>query len=167
MIKNKMSHVFSFLFVLMLVLLLFQPFVHACDGENRGTPKLEKLTIVSSGEPHEFNIAIADTEENQALGLMNRESLPDNEGMLFYFGDEKVRVFWMKNTLVSLDMLFIAPDGHINQIHHRAVPLDETRIVSQKPAFAVLEIKGGVAQKLALKPGDIIHHKVFGNPLAQ
>ncbi len=127
----------------------------------------EPLVIVCGEQQHVFRVEVAQTQEEQAKGLMNRTEMPEDAGMLFYFGDEKIRAFWMKDTLIPLDMIFLSSDGRITQIYHMAVPHDETNIVSVEPAFAVLEINGGVSAKLGLQIGDVIHHKVLGNPLAQ
>lgn len=99
-------------------------------------------------------------------GLMNRTSMPANSGMLFLFDQPDIRAFWMKDTLIPLDMIFIAKDGHVVNIHANAVPKDETPIKSSGKAAAVLEINGGRAAALGLQAGDVVHHEFFGNALA-
>lgn len=114
-----------------------------------------------------FNVELALTAEQQMQGLMNRTSMEDTAGMLFIFNDEKERGFWMKNTLIPLDMIFIKKDGVIHHIHENAQPNDLTSIKSQGPVMAVLEVNGGIADKLNIKEGDIIHHPFFNNLKAQ
>lgn len=123
------------------------------------------LTIETAQGPRVFNIEIARFPEEQKQGLMNRKSLPADSGMLFLFADEVQRAFWMKNTLIPLDMLFIAKDGEIHHIHHNAKPLDETRITSERPAMAVLEINGGLSESLGITQGDKVIHPAFKNQL--
>ena len=115
----------------------------------------------------QFEVEIAATEKEKSRGLMNRESLGINNGMLFLFGEEQNLAFWMKNTLIPLDMLFVTKDGTIHHIHSNARPLDETLITSPKPAAAVLEINGGQADKWDIKAGDKILSPHFRNVLAQ
>lgn len=131
--------------------------------------ELAPLSIVSSGGAvHEFKVEMAVTPQQQAQGLMNRTEMPMDQGMLFWFGGaESPRSFWMKNTLISLDMLFIRRDGIIHHIHHSATPEDLTSVPSQGPVAAVLELNGGVSRLLGISKGDKVHHAVFGNALAQ
>src|SRR5690606_30378971 len=103
----------------------------------------------------------------QDQGLMHRTSMPENQGMLFVFKSVHRRAFWMKNTLIPLDMLFIAKDGTITQIHRNAQPLDETVIPSTHVVRAVLELNGGQSEKDGIQEGDRIVHPVFRNTLAQ
>ena len=94
---------------------------------------------------------------------MHRTEMPENSGMLFVFNSPRKTSFWMKNTLIPLDMLFAHPDGTIHHIHHNARPQDETRITSKFPVKAVLELNGGTADKMGIKEGDQIIHRVFSN----
>lgn len=120
----------------------------------------------AKGQRLDLMIEIANTMESRENGLMFRESLDKNSGMLFQFDDEQNRAFWMRNTLIPLDMVFMNRQGVITQIYQNAIPHDETLIKSDAPAFAVLEINGGRAAELGLKPGDVAHHVTFGNMLA-
>ena len=115
------------------------------------------------GQDYNFNVEMATTGEDQARGLMHRTHMSSDSGMLFLFGDEERRSFWMKDTLIPLDIIFIGRDGIIDHIHHSAKPQDETRITSEKPAFAVLEINGGQAGSLNIVEGDKIIHPAFRN----
>ena len=125
------------------------------------------LTIETKNQgPVVFHAELAVSPEEQEKGLMDRKFLAPDSGMLFVFHGEEQRAFWMKNTLIPLDMLFISQNGRINHIHHMAKPLDETRITSDEPAMAVFEINGGLADQLGIQEGDIVIHPVFRNQLA-
>jgi uncharacterized protein len=95
---------------------------------------------------------------------MYRTAMADDTGMLFLFNSEQNPVFWMKNTLIPLDILFIASDGRIHHIHHSARPQDtSTRVVAQEPSLAVLEMAGGATGRLGIKEGDQVLYSVFRN----
>jgi len=113
------------------------------------------------GKPVGFDVEVALTPKQQIQGLMNRESMPEDAGMLFMFNKEAERGFWMKNTLIPLDIIFIKQDGRIHHIHSNAKPHDLTSIKSKGPVIAVLEINGGLSQELGIKVGDVIHHPFF------
>lgn len=156
--------------ILMMAFVLFA--VPGCRAEEAGStassPVIEKLVVEKSdGSKHEFTVEMATTPEARTIGLMFRKSMDPNAGMLFVFEKEEMRAFWMKNTLIPLDMVFIKKNGVIDSIHANAIPHDETPAPSKGPALGVLEINGGRAAELGIKPGDIIHHNSFGNPLAQ
>lgn len=156
--------------VLMMAVILFA--VPGCRAEEAvdtpPVPAVEKLIVEKSdGTKHEFTVEMATTPETRTIGLMFRKSMAPDAGMLFVFEQEEQRAFWMKNTLIPLDMVFIRKDGVIDSIHANAIPHDETPAPSKGPALGVLEINGGRAAELGIKPGDIIHHNSFGNPLAQ
>ena len=89
--------------------------------------------------------------------------LAADEGMLFDFGTPSIQGMWMKNTLLSLDMLFIREDGSISSIARDTVPYSRKTIVSEEPVKAVLELRGGVCKLLDIAPGDMVLHPVFGN----
>jgi uncharacterized membrane protein (UPF0127 family) len=124
--------------------------------------KQSSLTIDTAAASQRFTVELAVSAEDQAQGLMFRRSLPRDAGMLFDFGKTRPAEFWMKNTLIPLDMLFIAADGHIADIHERAVPMSEATIESKVPVRAVLEVNGGTVARLGIKEGDLIHHSIFG-----
>ncbi|MEM9468840.1 MAG: DUF192 domain-containing protein [Pseudomonadota bacterium] len=151
-------------YLALFTLLLFP--LAACDGEKQqlveageGANALQVVT--QSGKTYDFNVALALTREEQAQGLMFVEEMADNQGMLFFFGAEAPRSFWMKNTLIPLDILFVKLDGSIMHIHENAIPKDETSIPSNGNAGAVLEINGGLAKKLGIQVGDTINHQFF------
>ncbi len=155
-------------FVLLIAAAAFLAVTPACADDAQ---TLEKVTVViksSDGVSHNFNVELALTPDQQEKGLMFRTELADNAGMLFAFPEESKRAFWMRNTLVPLDMVFIKKDGAIALIHQNAVPEYLTPIPSQEPVLAVLELKGGVTEKLGIKAGDMVYNKrFFGNELGQ
>jgi uncharacterized membrane protein (UPF0127 family) len=119
------------------------------------------LEIVSKTGVHSFTVEIADTEAAREKGLMFRKSLPEGTGMLFDFKQEQPVAFWMRNTYVPLDMLFIKADGRILRIAENATPLSEKTIPSGGPVLAVLEVVAGTARKLGIAPGDRVAHPIF------
>lgn len=121
----------------------------------------EKLTIHTGGTAHVFDIEIAETDEQQALGLMYRTTLGRRSGMLFPYSKTRVLTMWMKNTYISLDMVFIDEKGIIRRIEANTEPMSEEIISSVEPVRAVLEIAAGVAKELGLKPGDRIEQKSY------
>ncbi|MBN9490167.1 MAG: DUF192 domain-containing protein [Alphaproteobacteria bacterium] len=121
------------------------------------------LVIVTAAREIKFDIEMALTEPQREHGLMFRKSLGPYEGMLFDFYREQPVSFWMKNTLIPLDMVFIAGDGTIRHVHANAKPLSTDTIPSEYPVRAVLEINGGTAGLLGIKPGDKVKHQIFGD----
>ncbi|MGV8855979.1 MAG: DUF192 domain-containing protein [Devosia sp.] len=115
---------------------------------------------------HNFNVEVVDTPEGRAKGLMFRTELAPDAGMLFDFKQQREVAFWMQNTLIPLDMLFVGADGVIKTIHVNARPQDPTSIPSEVPVQFVLEIPGGRSVELGLKPGDTMQHDRVGEPLA-
>lgn len=112
------------------------------------------LRIRSGGREHRFQVELARTPEEQARGLMFRESLGADEGMLFPMEPPRPASFWMKNTLIPLDIIFIRPDGTIARIAHRTVPHSLESVQSGEPVSAVLELRGGRAAELGIEEGD-------------
>jgi hypothetical protein len=108
-----------------------------------------------------FTVELAETPEEQSQGLMNRASLPPDTGMLFDFHGDRPVAMWMKNTLIPLDMIFIARDGSIVGIAERTIPLSVAVISSPGSVRAVLEVNGGTADRLHLKVGDRVVHPQF------
>jgi uncharacterized membrane protein (UPF0127 family) len=113
-----------------------------------------RLKIKSGGKTHKFIVEVARTPEQQAQGLMFRQSLAPNSGMIFLNEAPRPASFWMKNTLIPLDIIFIRPDGTIARIAENTVPLSLDPVPSLEPVSAVLEIAGGRASQLRIKPGD-------------
>jgi uncharacterized membrane protein (UPF0127 family) len=127
------------------------------------TFKKSSLVVVTASREIKFDVELALNDAERARGLMYREKLGPYDGMLFDFYQDAPVSFWMKNTLIPLDMLFIAGDGTIKHIHPNATPLSTDAIPSQFPVRAVLEINGGSARLLGIKPGDKVKHPIFGN----
>ncbi len=117
-----------------------------------------QLVIQSKTGEHAFTVDVVDTNETRARGLMYVESLAPDAGMLFDFKAERQVSFWMRNTLIPLDMLFIAADGTIKNIHANAIPHDETSIPSDGAVQFVLEIPGGRSAELGIEAGDTVEH---------
>ncbi len=139
--------------------------VHAVEPQQQ--LPTDFITVrTASGQEYSYEVEMALTGGQQSSGLMGRTHMEDHEGMLFVFGDNGSRTFWMKDTLIPLDMIFIAHDGTINHIHHSAKPQDTSKITSDRPAMAVLEINGGLAGMLGIKEGDKVIHDIFRNNLA-
>lgn len=121
------------------------------------------LVIKTASGDHNFNIEVATTQQEQALGLMFRRSLPENAGMLFLYDPPQPAAMWMKNTLIPLDMVFIAPDGRVLRIESNAEPLSTTVIPSEGDISAVLELNGGEADKIGLRRGDRVIYPGLAN----
>jgi uncharacterized membrane protein (UPF0127 family) len=111
---------------------------------------LVPLTIRSDGRTHDFLVEVARTPDQQSQGLMFRERLGPNEGMIFPFAPPRPASFWMRNTLIPLDMIFIRADGTIARIAANTVPLSEESVAVGEPVAAVLEIRGGRAAELGI-----------------
>lgn len=122
-----------------------------------------QLTVKSTGGEHHFTVEIADTPAEQQKGLMFRQELAPDAGMLFDFHESRQVSFWMQNTLIPLDMLFIRSDGSIANIHVNAHPLDPTSIPSDGPVEFVLEIPGGRSVELGIKAGDTVVNDRIGD----
>jgi len=125
--------------------------------------KRSSLVIVTGGREIKFEVDLATNDAERSRGLMYRKELGAYEGMLFDFYQEMPVSFWMKNTLIPLDMVFIAADGTVRHVHANAVPLSTDTVPSRFPVRAVLEINGGSAALLGIKPGDKVKHPIFGN----
>ena len=114
------------------------------------------LTITSGGKTHRFTVEVAKTSEEQAMGLMYRTKLAPDRGMVFPFDPPRDASFWMRNTLIPLDMIFVRADGSIANIAANTVPHSEEPVPSDGPVKAVLEIAGGRSAELGIKPGDMV-----------
>jgi hypothetical protein len=125
---------------------------------------LSELAIETRSGRLAFQVELADTPETRGRGLMFRQNLPADQGMLFDFGSPRPVAMWMRNTFISLDMLFIDQNGSIEKIVPNTVPLSEEVIRSDGPVRAVLELRGGVAAELGIEPGDRVLHPLFSQP---
>ena len=120
------------------------------------------LTVKTDEATHAFTVEIADTEDAIREGLMFRESLAPDAGMLFDFQKPRIVSMWMKDTYLPLDMIFIDADGVILNIVEHTVPQSLVPIVSKGEALAVLEVNAGTAGRLGVKAGDRVRHPIFG-----
>lgn len=114
----------------------------------------ELLIQTASGKTHSFTVELALTPDQRAQGLMHRESMPLDHGMLFDFGEARPVSMWMQNTPLPLDMVFIQRDGTISHIHRKSVPFSQAIIDSRGPVNFVLELNGGRAAALGISVGD-------------
>jgi uncharacterized membrane protein (UPF0127 family) len=123
----------------------------------------EPLTITDDhGHAHAFQVEMATTPQEQETGLMFRPAVPADGGMLFVFPTVQPEPFWMKNTLVPLDMVFINPDGTIRAIAENTVPFSLAPVDSGGPVMAVLELQGGITAREAISVGDRVTAAQFG-----
>jgi uncharacterized membrane protein (UPF0127 family) len=112
------------------------------------------LTIVSSGKTHRFTVEVAASPQEQQTGLMYRQEMARDHGMIFPFDEVRIASFWMKNTYIPLDLIFVRKDGSIANIAENAVPMSLEPIYSDGDVAAVLEINGGESAELGIKAGD-------------
>jgi uncharacterized membrane protein (UPF0127 family) len=124
--------------------------------------ELQPVEIITASGVQVFSVELARTDEERATGLMYRKELADGRGMLFDFGNEQNVAMWMKNTFVSLDMIFIRGDGRILRIAENTEPQSTKIIASGGPVKGVLEVVAGTARKYGIAPGDRVAHAMFG-----
>jgi uncharacterized membrane protein (UPF0127 family) len=122
----------------------------------------ETLKLVTAQGEHTIDVEITETPEEKAQGLMFRSKLADTSGMLFFYEQPQEITMWMRNTYIPLDMVFIRADGTVHRIEPRTEPLSEAIIASRGSVVACLELAGGAAGQLGLKPGDRVLHQLFG-----
>jgi len=120
----------------------------ACSKDERQAESV--ATIAAAGATHKFNVEVARTKEEQTRGLMFRTSLPADGGMIFPFEKPRIASFWMKNTVIPLDMIFIRADGSIDRIAENTIPESLEPVVSGGEVSAVLELAGGTAARLGI-----------------
>ena len=124
-------------------------------------------TVATDTAKVRFQVELAITAQDKAQGLMHRETLPDRAGMLFIYPNPQPVSFWMRNTLISLDMIFIDDQGRVARVHHNAVPLDETPIYGGDAIKAVLEINAGLAKKYGISDTSTVMHPLISPEFAQ
>jgi uncharacterized protein len=122
----------------------------------------QTLEIVTRNGVFPFTVEIANTDEERSKGLMFRRELPEGRGMLFDFKQDTNVTMWMKNTYVSLDMIFIRADGRIARIAENTEPESTRMIPAGAPVRAVLEVVAGTARKLGIRPGDRVASPLLG-----
>lgn len=143
---------------------LFGGLIFSAAGPTHADQKCSAGRIEVNGEWGSafFNVAIADDPQERARGLMHVPQMPLSAGMLFVYDAPMHATFWMKNTLIPLDMIFAGEDGVIRRVHTNAIPHDETVIDGGDGVLVVLEINGGLSESIGIAPGDILIHPAFG-----
>ncbi len=124
---------------------------------------LEGLTVDTASGPHRFKVEVMRTEPDRERGLMFRKTMARDHGMLFEYEAEQPVAFWMHNTYLPLDIVFIGKDGRVVHVARDAKPMDDSLIPSGSPALGVLELDAGTAKAIDLKDGDRVHHAMFGD----
>jgi uncharacterized membrane protein (UPF0127 family) len=170
--RNKMEIVFHrplYLMILKVCLCLVLafllntiPFTHICNAENDKQRVVAVFTNGTGRELCRFKIELAVTPEEQSQGLMFRKNLRPDSGMLFVGSRDELRSFWMRNTYISLDMLFIDSHNEVKHIHYGAKPFDDTSISSRHPVQYVLEINASRAKKCNIRQGTKMN--ILPNP---
>ncbi|GGC48485.1 hypothetical protein GCM10011504_28680 [Siccirubricoccus deserti] len=135
----------------------------AQTGPQPTLPEEPLVIVTRDGKRHEFRVEMALSPDQQMVGLMFRPSVAADGGMLFDWGAPRESSMWMRNTITSLDMLFIAADGRIHRIAERTVPYSLVPIDSRGPVRATLELAAGTAERLGLRVGDRVLQRIFGN----
>ena len=118
----------------------------------------DAVTLRGDGDQARFRVELADEEAERARGLMNRDDLARGAGMLFVYPEPQRVAFWMKNTRIPLDMIFLDAAGTVQKVHHEAVPHDETPIFGGAGIQSVLEINGGLAHRIGIEAGWQLRH---------
>jgi len=131
------------------------------DVVDFGEPK--PLSIVTADGTHEFLVDEAKTDDQQARGMMFRESMGEDTGMIFEFKEPKIATIWMKNTSIPLDILFVRSNGKILKIEHSHKPYTLRSTSSEAVIAGVVELKGGESKRRGIRPGDTVKHPFFGN----
>jgi uncharacterized membrane protein (UPF0127 family) len=148
---------------LLLLAVLFLPLVYdrSAQAQLERFPTAQ-LTVITANGPHKFTVEVATTPAQMEQGLMFRRSMAADAGMIFDFKTPTQAAMWMKNTFIPLDMLFVDQQGHIVNIHERAVPQSLDTISAAAPVRAVIELNGGTAEHLGIHSGDRIVFPQFG-----
>ncbi len=123
--------------------------------------RADRVTLRNGQSEIRFDIELAQTQQERSRGLMFREHLPNRSGMLFIFDPPQRVAFWMKNTLIPLDMIFVDRAGTVTRVHQGAIPGDLTPIEGGDSVYAVLEINAGLTARYGIVPGTQLRHEVF------
>lgn len=138
----------------------WKPF-EALDPKKAQSLPQSPLEIISGGTAHRFTVELADDDTERSIGLMHRGSMPADHGMIFDFMTPRRVGFWMRNTFIPLDMLFLKSDGEVVAIIENVRPHVEDPVGPDRPVRVVLELNAGVVKKLGLKVGDMVRHDIF------
>ncbi len=144
----------------MVAAFVFSAFFALSAGFSQAAEK-SVVEIVTKTGVHSFSVEVVDNDADRAKGLMHRRSLPEGTGMLFDFHREQDVSFWMQNTYIPLDMIFIRADGRIHRIAENTVPHSLEQVPSRGPVRGVLEVIAGTSRKLGIAPGDRVAHPIF------
>lgn len=160
---NQMKNL-KLIMLALFVLLTFVPMVNlqAMSGEPQSLP-VTPLVVEGSNGFYDFDVELAVSQNEHAIGLMYRHEMADNHGMLFLHESVRFSSFWMKNTYISLDIIFVRFDGTISNIVANTIPLNLEPVSSTSPVLAVLELKAGQAARMGLRNGDVVFHEIFDN----
>ncbi|MEM8986992.1 MAG: DUF192 domain-containing protein [Pseudomonadota bacterium] len=140
---------------------LFAFCIAACSGTDKTSEAAETLILETDNGTFQFTVELALTPEERARGLMYRQELGAENGMLFRYDEPRVVSMWMKNTYIPLDMAFIRPDGVVESIAQNVQPHSLDSVASIGPVRATLEVNAGVFQRIGLKVGDRVAHPWF------
>lgn len=140
---------------------LFSAAATACPQAPQPTLPQSELVIESGTGVHRFTVELAQTEAEKACGLMRRQRLGGDEGMLFDYRPGGPAYMWMANTIIPLDILFIAADGRIVHIERRTTPFSLEPVGTSSTVTGVLEVRAGTADSLGVEPGDRVRHSLF------
>ena len=162
--QNRKKMWIAFFFFAAFLVSLAYHFLGADDDYYKSGLPIEKIVVMKQdGGQQAFKVEIAAKAIDIEIGLMHRKYMPKDHGMFFQIGREPRAIsFWMKNTLIPLDMLFVGAEGTIVNIHHNATPLSLASVPSQLPVTAVIELNGGRADATGIKIGDRVLHPYFG-----
>ncbi len=133
----------------------------SATGPGQAEMRKDVLRLITASGEHRFQIEVALSAEDKARGLMFRRSLADDAGMLFPYEPPQEATMWMRNTYISLDMVFIRADGVVHRIESGTEPFSEAVIASRGDVLAVLELRAGIANRIGLKAGDRAVHSLF------
>jgi len=135
----------------------------APEGVAKVTFRTTPLVIETAAGPQRLTVEVAETPEQRERGLMYREAMAADAGMIFNYHQDQRISMWMENTILPLDMVFIRADGTVYGIAIGAVPFSRDLISSGEPVRAVLEVNAGTVDRLGIKPGDKVRHEIFGS----
>ena len=138
----------------------------ATSGSALADCALDRVDLRGDWGQARFSVEVADDAEERSLGLMHRETMPRSAGMLFAYESPQYVAFWMRNTLIPLDMIFMDNAGVVQRVHENAIPLDETSIEGGESIQYVLEMNGGLAGRQGISPGTVLRSPVIGSKAA-
>lgn len=148
--------------ILILIVVVFSPLDASATGKAQALD-VTPLKIETTQGSFNYNVELAASIKEQAVGLMYRREMAANHGMIFLNSRVRLNSFWMKNTYIPLDIIFISAEGRVVNIVTNTIPLSLDPVSSTQPVLAVLELNAGQASLIGLSAGDMVYHKIFGN----